>query len=409
MSKFKVPTNIKQIGSIDNNSNLKIYIDDCANNYLQQYIKAGNYNDRLAFLIGQIICDENNEIIVCIVGAIKALHTEYSDGILNITPQTYDYINNQIKKYFPDSCIVGLAQSQPGYGTYLNEKYVTQFKNNFTEINQVMFVCDPIEKINAFYIFDDARENLFALNGYFIFYKKNDAMSEYIIANKKIDKVTFDESYNSSDDELDNKNNKPKKNNRDQKKIVNMLASLSAVLFLICFVMGAGLVQNEDRISKLENKIQVLNNLYKNMNNAESVFSFQEPSDQKKSEELNSMTPKIIKDIENKTSSEKKSQESQTKLDVGLLAQNDETNFITPNSFETQENHVKPSNINKNKDEEKIKKIPDTYTVREGDSLSSISIRFFDDISMMQKIMDINNMDNPDKIYIGKVLKLPKQ
>ena len=38
---------------------------------------------------------------------------------------------DQIEKYFSGLEIVGLMQSQSGYKNYLNEKYVSQFKNNF--------------------------------------------------------------------------------------------------------------------------------------------------------------------------------------------------------------------------------------------------------------------------------------
>lgn len=50
----------------------------------------------------------------------------------------------------------------------------------------------------------------------------------------------------------------------------------------------------------------------------------------------------------------------------------------------------------------------DTYTVVEGDWLSTISARAYGDIYSYQKIAEANNIPNPDLIYPGQVLKLPR-
>lgn len=50
----------------------------------------------------------------------------------------------------------------------------------------------------------------------------------------------------------------------------------------------------------------------------------------------------------------------------------------------------------------------DTYTVTEGDWLSTIAARKYGDIYAYQKIAAANNISNPDLIYPGQVLKLPR-
>jgi nucleoid-associated protein YgaU len=52
--------------------------------------------------------------------------------------------------------------------------------------------------------------------------------------------------------------------------------------------------------------------------------------------------------------------------------------------------------------------IPDTYTVEQGDNLIYISIRFYGTSDMVGQIMELNGLDDPDKIFSGRVLKLPK-
>jgi len=405
MSKFKEPANIKQIGNIDNSSRLKIYIEDYAYSYLQQYTKDGNYNERLAFLVGEHIYDEDQDIIL-INGAICGVHTNRADGILNINQETWAQVHEQQAKYFPESKIMGLAQSQPGYGIYINEKYAAQFRNNFNELFQVFLVLDPIERICAFHVFDSQRENLNLIKGYFIYYKKNDAMNEYIIANKKNKKIKFEIADTNDQDNLNSKQNiKAKKNNNtDQRKIINMLAGLSAVLFLICFIMGAGLVQNEDRISKLENKIQIVSNLYKELDDSESVFAL------KQDKNKITVTPEIIKDIEPKEKNNKQ-EANQKENDFFAYDFQDDFDLEDDQVNKIQTGETKPEEQQEKKledqQEKKEKKIPESYVVKDGDSLGSISLKFFGDLSMVNKIMEINGMDDPDKIYVGKILKLP--
>ncbi len=50
----------------------------------------------------------------------------------------------------------------------------------------------------------------------------------------------------------------------------------------------------------------------------------------------------------------------------------------------------------------------DTYTVAEGDWLSTISARAYGDISSYQKIAQANNIADPNLIVPGTVLKLPR-
>ena len=73
--------------------------------------------------------------------------------------------------------------------------------------------------------------------------------------------------------------------------------------------------------------------------------------------------------------------------------------------------YVEKTEGGKELDETKNKKTEDklrTYTVKDGDSLSLISQKFFGSTKMIDEILKLNDMDDADKIYAGKILKLPK-
>ncbi len=50
----------------------------------------------------------------------------------------------------------------------------------------------------------------------------------------------------------------------------------------------------------------------------------------------------------------------------------------------------------------------DSYTVIEGDWLSTIAGRAYGDVQAYQKIAQANNISNPDLIYPGTILKIPR-
>lgn len=432
--KFNLPVNVKQIGNINPDMKLKIYIEDYAYNYLKQYAKAEKYHERLAFLIGKNIKD-NDKDMVLISGAIKTEFLQRDQEILNFTRETWKQAYDQIEKYFSGLEIVGLMQSQSGYKNYLNEKYVSQFKNNFMEPNQIFLLCDPIENMEIFYVLDEERKNLKEVESYFIYYEKNDAMNEYMIENKETKK--------NRDNEIMEKDETPEilarkkqfervqKTNYEQKKIVNMLTSLSVILFLICFIMGAGLIQNEDRIAKLEARLKNIDGHCKNCNEQKIKSVFFEKDDyvddkekEKNDEDKKNMEikkyefdereknkDKNVDDIEFEETDENNLIDDKPKTDEKLEDKN--------NIFDDKQNDldiVKNDYVEKTEQEKEIVKTKDkkmddklrTYTVKDGDSLSLISQKFFGNTKMINEILKLNDMDDADKIYAGKILKLPK-
>lgn len=444
--KFDLPVNVKQIGNINPDMKLKIYIEDYAYNYLKQYAKAEKYHERLAFLIGKNI-KESDKDIVLISGAIKTEFLQREQEILIFTRETWKQAYEQIEKYFSGLEIVGLMQSQPKYKNYLNEKYVSQFKNNFMKPNQIFLLYDPIENKEVFYVLDEERKNLKEVESYFIYYEKNDAMNEYMIENQETKK--------NRDNEIMEKNETPEilarkkqferiqKTNYEQKKIVNMLTSLSIILFLICFIMGAGLIQNEDRIAKLEARLKNIDGYCKNCNEQKIKSVFFEKDDfvddkekEKNDEDKKNMEiekyeldereknkDKNVDDIEFEETDENNLIDNKPKTNEKLEDKNnifdDKQNDLDVmkneqhiERAESENNFREKTEEEKELDKTKNKKADDklrTYTVKDGDSLSLISQKFFGNTKMIDEILKLNDMDDADKIYAGKILKLPKK
>ena len=384
MEQFELPANIKQIGSIGDG--LRIYMEDYVCSYLYTYAEAGGYQERVAVLVGRYLVIDGQPILF-VNGAVQGKYTEVRNGLTLFTERSMDYAQSCIDQYFPGMKIVGWMQSQPSYGVYLNSGYIDVHINHFKKKYQVMFVMDPIEKTNAFYTYTKSGMTLEESKGYFIYYDKNESMHEYILQNKMNDSAE-NPVILSSDAPVPPERapvasglrarpvkNAYTKETQEQKRVLNLLVGLCAVLFIVSFVVGAGLIQNQDRISSLERELVQLNTSYKNLalmfnNSAAPVFSSPDTNAAVTSSPAQST---VIQENGNLTS----------------------TPANTPTPAKKPSPTVTPTPVPKN------------YTIRDGDTLNSISVKFYGTSDMVPLIMEFNGLNDPNLIVSGKTIELP--
>jgi len=379
MEQFELPANIKQIGSIG--EGLRIYVEDYVCSYLYTYAEAGGYQERVAILVGRYLIIDNQPILF-INGAVQGRYTEVRNGLTLFTERSMDYAQSCIDQYFPGMKIVGWMQSQPSYGIYLNSGYIDVHMNHFKKKYQVMFVMDPIEKTNAFYSYTKSGMTLEETKGYFIYYDKNESMHEYIMQNKMNEDP--ENAVILSDDAPIPPDHAPvvgtvrsrsltnvyAKETREQKRVLNLLVGLCAVLFIVSFVVDAGLIQNQDRISSLEQQLAQLDTSYRNLtqqagNNTTPVFS---------TNPTNTPEPDNVNQVS----------DSLTPQPTG-----------SPKPTEKPSPTVTPTPV------------PKDYTIRDGDTLNSISMKFYGTSDMVSLIMEYNGITDPNLIVSGKKIDLP--
>ncbi|MCL2387004.1 MAG: LysM peptidoglycan-binding domain-containing protein [Defluviitaleaceae bacterium] len=188
MQDFTLPANIKQIGSIGDG--LRIYMEDYVCTFLHQYAESAGFEERLAFLVGKQMLIDGQQFLF-IGGAIYGRYAEKNEGHLRFSEKSVDYAEEVLEEHFSGMEIVGWMQSQPSYGTYLNQYYAAYHLRQFRKPFQVMFVMDPLERTNAFYAANPAAvtpaDRVAEIGGYFIYYEKNTNMHEYMLVNKSVD------------------------------------------------------------------------------------------------------------------------------------------------------------------------------------------------------------------------------
>ena len=436
MHDFTLPANIKQIGSIGDG--LRIYVEDYVCTFLQQYAEAGGYNERLAFLVGRhMIIDGQSYLFIG--GAIHGKYTEKQEGYMRFSEKSIRHAEDMLEEHFGGMEIVGWMQSQPSYGTFLNQYYGAYHLRQFKKPHQLLFVMDPMERANAFYMANPTAltpaDRLAEVPGYFIYYEKNTSMHEYMLANKSLDYTTKPPTYveltpmeyasdkeNIDDyeneaayDDDDNPENvegryamggprdlqpediirrhqatraRIKGQTMEQKRAVNLLASLCAVLFVVSFVMGVGLIRNQDRIERMEGEIRQLTTAHRNL------FAQVATGD---------LTPVFAEAPPQVPETEEEAVETIQEPPPA------EATVISPPPPTRETAAVPHPNPSPQEQEALVGTIPETYTIQSGDSLINISIRFFGDAGMVAEILELNGIEDADHIVAGRTIALPQR
>ncbi|MCL2604809.1 MAG: LysM peptidoglycan-binding domain-containing protein [Defluviitaleaceae bacterium] len=446
MSDFTLPTNIKQIGSIGDG--LRIYVEDYVCTFLHQYAEAGGYSERLAFLVGRHLVIDGQPIVF-VNGAIHGKHTEENEGFLRFSEKSVDYAQQMLEEHFNGMEIIGWMQSQPSYGTFLNQHYAAYHLRQFRKAYQVMFVTDPLERANAFYAPNPnamtPNDRMAELGGYFIYYDKNINMHEYMLANKAMDYTakaptfidiqptmyTEDElelaeftpseeqaeeepppliaprysAYRSAEqEEAEEALRTPSRyaNQRMRKRSamlprrpLQLMGSLCAVLLVIVFVMGFELVRNADRIERMETEIQFLTTGYRNLlaqmhtEGLTPVFAEQDPI---------SVVPSPVPTHD---------PNAPAGPQTGELPPATLPPATPPPQDASASNETTPAALVP--DNRAFPEIPLVYVIQPGDSLIWISTYFFGDASRVDDIIVLNDIANPNHIVAGNTLLLPRR
>ncbi|NMA82485.1 MAG: LysM peptidoglycan-binding domain-containing protein [Epulopiscium sp.] len=407
---FRLPTNIKQIGEIQ--EGIQIYLEDYVHTYLYQYARQDSRNERLAILTGRYERKEGEEILL-ISGAIQVKHTVIEKGQPYFTGEAWDDVVKKQKQFFPGDQILGWVHTQPGYGLMLTSFHQEQHEIWFGKPYQIIYIIDPIAKEGQFYAWQDEPV---PVPGYFIYYARNEKMHEYmmeyrVIKSKMLERPEEDIIIQYRRQERN------RKQEAQQKKIIHMLSSFSAVLLLVCLVMGIGLVYNLEQIQRLQQALDMMDDTYSNLftqvktGGVESVFAqeVEIPRDETpilvtvEEPEAGQEFPQVVEKEDNSEGKELDAEEksevtpvSQNEAPVEVVAQDTTTVASTQQVVSNQE-EIKPEEP----------KIPEKYQIQAGDNLSNISYRFYQTTDMIEEILKINNLTDPDKIYAGKTILLP--
>ncbi len=414
---FKMPKNVRQIGK--SNSNKKIYVEDYVMSYIKQ-LAGGDYSAcKVAVLVGQCIRLENNRNIF-ISGAVEVRDVDMSADT-TFSNDIWGKIYEEIKKYFVETEIVGWFIGGPGYLLEDKDKITKAHLDNFAGQDKTLFTFDNMEKEETFYSYENNR--LTKLDGYYIYYEKNEEMQTYMIEHKEPQsiEVNYDDRV-SREIRTVLQNKKPVA--EESKGITRLMYAAGTLLAVIVLVVGAAILNNYDQMKSMQD---TLNYLSQNMEEVQTIvaedrmvntidsqtsvvggqasdISDADPDTEEAGDVEDGdgrleveVVPGEVKPLEQTEENEDKQQEVSSEED-----KNDED--ASGEDLAKEENDEKSQQV---KATEKDQKQVNYYIVVEGDSLAGISYKLYKTYTKVAKIMELNNITNQDLIYVGQKLIVP--
>ena len=381
----EIPRNVRQIGSISGGP--KIYVEDYVDTFFGQ-ISDQPEEIRGAFLIGEMEGGGHPEYIY-INGAIQMYELKRDGNTFQITEETWKNAYEDCKRYFGDARIVGWFVSAPGLPAEINDEMIRTHEAAFPDSHSVFVMRDLREKEDYFYV--NKFHDLMKMSGYYVYYEKNPAMQNYMIASRRKNGLTVSESV--EDRAARNFRNliRTKGELEDQKQSIHFVRIASSFLILVMLVMGITMMNNYDKIRTVQKSLETLTESAQSEQQVKKVSVDHTPS------------VGLKKDLEQRAAEEKEKKEKEavkTNTEVRKTEQRDREQDADTESYgkELGESDLEEAGEGSQ---------GDIYIVRKGDTLLSISKKIYGTDENISSICKMNGLKENDFIYVGQKLILP--
>lgn len=373
----EIPRNVRQIGNISGGP--KIYVEDYVDTFFGQ-ISDQTEEIRGAFLIGEMEDKEHPDYIY-ITGAIQMYELKRDGNTFQITEETWKNAYEDCKRYFGNATIVGWFVSAPGILAEINDEVIRTHENAFPNTYSIFVMRDLREKEDYFYV--NKFNDLMKVSGYYIYYEKNPAMQNYMIASRRKNGLTISESVEDRAAKSFRNLIRTKGELEDQKQSIHFMRIASSFLILVMLVMGITMMNNYDKIQSVQKSLEALTESAQSEQEAKRVSVDRTPSvGLKKELEENAIEKKEINKEEAVAKSGEKITEEKTKQEA--------SDWKEGAAEELEEGSQ-----------------GDIYVVRKGDTLLSISRKVYGTDENIASICKINGLKENDFIYVGQKLLLP--
>lgn len=384
---MKMPKNMRQIGEAGQAR--KVFIEDYVYTYLRQLAQGHLTSMKTAMLVGQA-----NEQGFFVKGALELDMGQLMQGWFD--NEHWRIAFDLIREWFEGLDIVGWYLSNPGFGTDMTDEIKAIHLRNFSG-NQYMFLqMDILEREEKIYVWEEGQP--ISLEGYYIFYEKNEAMQAYISSQKGGAGIES-EGIQKDEAALRFRNRmKEKKEQTTQKRTMTFLYASCTFLVLVILVIGVTIIGSYDRMLSMENTI---NQISENLGEQEQA--------KLQGAELNLAVQKENQSVkENQEDSSDNTAENEPEV---MEETDNEEPVIEEPAEEEEENE---ENEEKEENEEEMQAVfsssvkqPESYLIQKGDTLLGICRIHYGDDDMLPSVCELNGLENMDRIYAGETILLP--
>ncbi|MCM1284481.1 MAG: LysM peptidoglycan-binding domain-containing protein [Muribaculaceae bacterium] len=431
--------NVRQIGTPSEED--KIYIENTA--YAR--IHADDFAERRIFIFMGHTEKENHHYTTFVEAAIPVPDIEFQQNVPKWSSHAWSDIFQEIKRSYDNSIIVGWAMDIKGFSPRLTPELEAVHREQFGGAHQVLFLMDSMEGEEHFYF--NKGNCLQQKEGFFIYYSPTPRKAKEAEVTVEVPEDTpvrsgrsrllMEEGKQAKQKKQEKQEpGKEKKAEKQSEHRATSYAMTAAILLLIGLV-GAGVYQDRIKLSGLEEVVSTMGSRLEKEREADAeVLAGTEPGSAEETggtenaaetldlipvKKLPSGEIQTIENAENAAQADdgaggQTGDASNGQADDGAGGQtgdgaggqaDDGAGGQTSGVAGAQAGDSAPEDAETEDSVDAGATKPGYYIVRQGDTLTGISQKYYGSTAYIQEIAEANGLEDTDSIREGQKLLLP--
>ena len=441
-----LPKDIKQMGKPDIGD--RIYVENEAYEFLHPY---SNVEEKSAYvLLGRFENFAGRECVF-VEAAIRLEEMAFDGDLPMWNDRTWAYIYKQLRREYDSMVIVGWAMDIKGQLPNMTMRVEQIHQSNFGGAHQVLFLMDSLEREEAFYGNKNGR--LYRREGFYVYYDKKAAQHargemyeecedemqavyvaenvmqqenpwDWRVANQSHEEQSvWSECAKGTDETVEDLEEMKQwrgsyRQQAEEPKEHRLLPSYASTFFLaaVVCVLGATAYLNNEKMRSMEETLAQMNRTQvveteTETETEESVVSVESVAGNVQKQERTTETTQEVysEEMQDMQVTEGTVQTGNAAEGMDAVTQSaDTTQSAESLAQSTQESVEQPaSEATAAMTEAQTYLSQGYYIVQKGDSLVGICKKIYQTTAMMDKLCEVNGIEDADAIYAGQKLILP--
>lgn len=411
--KREIPKNVRQIGEVKGKT--KVYIEDYIITFMKQ-ISTRDDKPKALILYGDRQNDGDMELLF-VNGAILAeCHEEAQERMTVFKEDVWKDVNQKAGHFFKDSSVLGWIYLRYDLSDFVSAPVINTHKQFFREDQQIYMEYSVSERVENLYLFHEG--NMQMQPGYFVYYEQNEAMQNYMITVKQDEPEEVKPEVDKATKKFRNIVQE-KKDEISRRQTMGMLYGTSVAMLLIVTIVGVTMLNNYEKMQNMEKvlydisaqivdeetgagidtgKVEVVTEDAKLVDATQgSPVEENEPPDIGNS--VDSQTAEALNTEPLQETVSDNAVPAASLLAVGAKPGENQLENAEPVVEEPAADPIIVS-------QENIA-VPGIYCIEKGDTLAKISNKFYGNETMIDKICEVNGIENKNNIQYGVNIVLP--
>lgn len=415
--KREIPKNVRQIGEVKGKT--KIYIEDYIITFMKQ-ISTRDDKPKAMILYGNRQNDGDITLLFVNGAVLAECHEEAKERMTIFKEDVWKDVNQKAGHFFKESSVLGWIYLRYDLSDFVATPVINTHKQFFREDQQIYMEYSVGERIENLYLFNKGSMQL--QPGYFVYYEQNEAMQNYMITVKQDEPEEIKPEVDKATRKFRNIVQE-KKDEINRKQTMGMLYGTSVAMLLIVTIVGVTMLNNYEKMQNMEKVLydisaQIVDEEAGAGPDAGKVEVVTEDAalvDETTKSPVEESELQGIRDTEEVQATETLNPDplQETVSDNAVLTSSLLAVGAEPggNQLETappvEEQPVTEQLEDPVIDAQENLAVPGIYCIEKGDTLAKISKKFYGNENMIDKICEVNGIENKNNIQYGVNIVLP--